>query len=262
MGCYTFVKVMMVVFNLLIFLGGLCLTVTGIWETVDGGSFIQILIPFSSYYLHHPNVAIFCIVIGLVMILLGMLGCCGAQKESKCLLITFFSIILVICIGEVGAAVVGLVYTSQVGESSVYCRCNGIISGAVVVTESILRAWAVPGLQEQYGKDQVFTDLWNSTMATLQCCGFTNYTDFSDSYYLEQNGALFPPMCCLDTEIFPCDEDFALFSDVVGCFKQIVTVVQRNANIVGGMAAGVTAIELAAMGVSIYLYCYLDNNAT
>ncbi|XP_051567522.1 tetraspanin-1-like isoform X2 [Myxocyprinus asiaticus] len=242
MGCYTFVKVMMVVFNLLIFLGGLCLTVTGIWETVDGGSFIQILIPFSSYYLHHPNVAIFCIVIGLVMILLGMLGCCGAQKESKCLLITFFSIILVICIGEVGAAVVGLVYTSQ--------------------TESILRAWAVPGLQEQYGKDQVFTDLWNSTMATLQCCGFTNYTDFSDSYYLEQNGALFPPMCCLDTEIFPCDEDFALFSDVVGCFKQIVTVVQRNANIVGGMAAGVTAIELAAMGVSIYLYCYLDNNAT
>ncbi|XP_051563757.1 tetraspanin-1-like [Myxocyprinus asiaticus] len=46
--------------------------------------------------------------------------------------------------------------------------------------EIILRAWAVPGLLENYGKDQdqVFTDLWNSTMTTLQCCGFTNYTDF------------------------------------------------------------------------------------
>ncbi|XP_077056070.1 tetraspanin-1 isoform X1 [Siphateles boraxobius] len=222
MGCFTFVKVVMVVFNLLICLAGMCLTTAGIWATVNIDFFMEVLPPFTDEYLSHVNVAIFSITIGAVMTLLGMLGCCGAQKESKCLLIMFFSIILIICIAEAAAAIVSLVYSSY--------------------TEIILIAWATPGLKEQYGKDQILTDSWNSTMTTLQCCGFSNYTDFSESYYYKQNGALYPPTCC-------------------GCFKQIVKVTQRKVDIVGGIAAGVTAIELAAMGVSMYLYFYLDKKA-
>ncbi|XP_043098410.1 tetraspanin-1-like [Puntigrus tetrazona] len=223
MGCFTFVKVVMVVFNLLIFLAGVCLAAAGIWVTVDEDSFMKVLPPFTDDFKSHVNVGIFCITIGAVMTLLGLLGCCGAQKESKCLLITFFSIILIICIAETAAAIVTLVYSSY--------------------TEIILKTWATPGLKVQYGKDKIFTDLWNSTMTTLQCCGFSNYTDFSESYYYKQNGDLYPPTCC-------------------GCYKQIVKNIQRNVKIVGGIAAGVTAIEVAAMGVSMYLYCYLDKKAT
>ncbi|KAL1272770.1 hypothetical protein QQF64_028632 [Cirrhinus molitorella] len=241
MGCFTFVKVVMVVFNLLICLAGMCLAAAGIWVTVDGDSFMKILPPFTDDFHSHVNVGIFSITIGAVMTLLGLLGCCGAQKESKCLLIMFFSIILVICIAETAAAIVALVYSSY--------------------TEIILKAWATPGLKEQYGKDKILTDLWNSTMTTLQCCGFSNYTDFSGSYYYEQNG-LYPPTCCAGSELFPCDEDNADFSNVVGCFKQIVQIIQSKISIVGGIAAGVTAVEVAAMGVSMYLYCYLDKKAT
>ncbi|XP_016095749.1 tetraspanin-1-like [Sinocyclocheilus grahami] len=242
MGCFTFVKVVMVVFNLLICLAGMCLAAAGIWVTVDGDSFMKVLPPFTDDFQTHVNVGIFSITIGAVMTLLGLLGCCGAQKESKCLLIMFFSIILVICIAETAAAIVALVYSSY--------------------TEIILKTWATPGLKEQYGKDKILTDLWNSTMTTLQCCGFSNYTDFSESYYYEQNGALYPPTCCAGLQLFPCDDDNAGFSNVVGCYKQIVKIIQRNVNIVGGIAAGVTAIEVAAMGVSMYLYCYLDKKAT
>ncbi|KTF97725.1 hypothetical protein cypCar_00026740, partial [Cyprinus carpio] len=96
----------------------------------------------------------------------------------------------------------------------------------------------------------------------LQCCGFSNYTDFSESLYYKRNGALYPPTCCAGLELFPCDDDNAGFSNVVGCYKQIVKIIQRNVTIVGGIAAGVTAIEVAAMGVSMYLYCYLDKKAT
>ncbi|XP_056115165.1 tetraspanin-1 isoform X2 [Rhinichthys klamathensis goyatoka] len=216
MGCFTFVKVVMVLFNLLICLAGMCMASAGIWVTLNTDAFMEVLPPFTDEYLSHVNVGIFSITIGAVMTLLGMLGCCGAQKESKCLLI---------------------------------------------MTEIILRAWAIPGLKEQYGKDQILTGLWNSTMTTLQCCGFSNYTDFTESYYYKQNGVLYPPTCCVAPELFPCDEDNANFSNVVGCFKQIVKVTQRNVDIVGGIAAGVTAIELAAMGMSMYLYCYLDQKA-
>lgn len=60
---------------------------TGTWGLIEGGSFIKILPPFMSNYLMHANVPVFCICLGLVLVLLGTLGGCGAQKESKCLLI-------------------------------------------------------------------------------------------------------------------------------------------------------------------------------
>uniref|UniRef100_A0A672NJY9 Tetraspanin 1 n=1 Tax=Sinocyclocheilus grahami TaxID=75366 RepID=A0A672NJY9_SINGR len=149
-------------------LAGMCLVGAGIWVTVDGDSFMKVLPPFTDDFQSHVNVGIFSITIGAVMTLLGLLGCCGAQKESKCLLIMI-----------------------------------------------ILRAGATPGLKEQYGKDKILTDLWNSTMTTLQCCGFSNYTDFSESYYYKQNGALYPPSCCAGPELFLCDDDNADFSGVV-----------------------------------------------
>ncbi|XP_041647261.1 tetraspanin-1 [Cheilinus undulatus] len=144
MGCFTFVKLLMVLFNLLIFLGGLTLLSMGIWVSVDGGSFLRLLGPFSGQGMQFVNVGFFCIAIGAVLVLLGLLGCCGAHKESKCLLLTFFSIILIIFIAEVAAGVVALAYSS--------------------FAEGILRAWATPALQSDYGSEPVVTKMWNTTM--------------------------------------------------------------------------------------------------
>lgn len=72
---------------LLLQLGGLTLLAMGIWVSVDGSSFLQLLGPFSSQGMQFVNVGFFCIAIGAVLVLLGLLGCCGAHKESKCLLL-------------------------------------------------------------------------------------------------------------------------------------------------------------------------------
>ncbi|KAM3875830.1 uncharacterized protein ACN63O_020000 [Diretmus argenteus] len=71
MGCFSFVKLMMVFFNLLIFLGGLTLLAMGIWVSVDGGSFLQMLGPSSSQAMQFVNVGFFCIAIGDLLVLLG-----------------------------------------------------------------------------------------------------------------------------------------------------------------------------------------------
>lgn len=73
---------------ILLQLGGLTLLAMGIWVSVDGGSFLKLLGPFSSQAMQFVNVGFFCIAVGAVLVLLGLLGCCGAHKESKCLLLT------------------------------------------------------------------------------------------------------------------------------------------------------------------------------
>ncbi|XP_057697324.1 tetraspanin-1 [Corythoichthys intestinalis] len=109
---FKFAKVMMVLSNLLILSGGLTLLAMGIWASVDGTSYLKILAPFSSQGMQHVNVRYFCIAIGTLLVLLGLLGSFGMHKESKCLLLTFFCIIFIIFIAEVAAAVVTLAYSS------------------------------------------------------------------------------------------------------------------------------------------------------
>ncbi|KAG7272262.1 hypothetical protein CRUP_017109 [Coryphaenoides rupestris] len=218
MGCFTFVKVMMILFNVLIFvrvmsrggggggggggesdngkgkdemkkqtkpLGGIILLVLGIWASVDGDSLLQILGTFSSQAMQFVNVGFFCIAVGALLLLLSLLGFFAAHRESRRRRspgTMFFSIILIIFIGEVAAG----------------------------VAEGILRAWATPALKDQYGSDPVVTKIWNTTM-------------------------------------------------IEGCFGMMLEIIKMNANIVGGVAAGIGALEIAAMVVSMYLYCDLDS---
>ncbi|XP_068599405.1 tetraspanin-1 [Brachionichthys hirsutus] len=241
MGCVTVVKVTMVGFNLLVLLAGSALLALGVWASVDGSSFLRLLGPFSTRGEQFINVVVLCLAIGAALLLLGLLGCCGAGRDSKCLLLTFFSIILIIFITEVAAGVVALAYSS--------------------FAEAILRAWATPALREAYGGDPAVTRLWNATMTELQCCGFTNYTDFLGSKFQEENGGGLPPPCCWNSSA-SCSAEEAERSSVQGCFEDVLKELKTHADVVGGVAAGIGVLEIGAMTASMYLYCHLDKSVS
>ncbi|NXO72663.1 TSN1 protein, partial [Phainopepla nitens] len=253
MGCFTFIKVMMILFNLAIFLGGGTLLGVGIWVKVDGESFLDIFGPLSSSILQVVNVAYLLIVLGAILLVIGFLGCCGAQKESKCLLMMFFSLVLIIFIAEVAAAVVALVFTG--------------------LAETLLTGLVTPLLKEKYGEDDTFTQIWNVTMTEVHCCGLNNYTDFNNSYYYGKHDS-YPRQCCgmepghyLPFWGMLCPGSWGIAISchphprgclLQGCFKQILTEIRTNAGVAGGVAAGIAALEIASMAVSMYLYCRLD----
>uniref|UniRef100_A0A8C8S4Q7 Tetraspanin 8 n=1 Tax=Pelusios castaneus TaxID=367368 RepID=A0A8C8S4Q7_9SAUR len=53
------------------------------------------------------------IAVGCIIMILGFLGCCGAMKESQCMLLLFFIGLLLILILQVIAGILGAVYKSQ-----------------------------------------------------------------------------------------------------------------------------------------------------
>ncbi|OCT56754.1 hypothetical protein XELAEV_18004439mg [Xenopus laevis] len=177
MGCFSFLKTMMFVFNGIIFLGGVAVLGIGIWVKVDGGSFLQILGSAAPQLMQVVNVGYLCIAVGGFLILIGFLGCCGAIKESRCML--------------------------------------------------------------------------------MSCCGFYGYEDFTDStYYLKKQQ--YPPVCCANFS--PCWKN-KIKPEVKGCLAAFEHFFSRNAKIVGGVALGICALELAAMIVSLVLFCHIGNSA-
>ncbi|NXA21559.1 TSN1 protein, partial [Ibidorhyncha struthersii] len=217
--------------------GGTLLGV-GIWVTVDDQSFLEIFGALSSSVLQVVYVSYFLIAIGAILLVIGFLGCYGAQKDSKCLLMMFFSVVLIIFIAEIAAAVVALVYTG--------------------LAETLLTAVVTPLLKEKYGPDKSFTHIWNVTMNEVHCCGLNNYTDFTDSTWYNDYGTYPDPCSLVVRGSLPLAHPHLRGCFLQGCFNQLLEEIKTNAGVVGGVAVGIAALEIAAMAVSMYLYCKLD----
>ncbi|XP_061627519.1 tetraspanin-1-like [Phyllopteryx taeniolatus] len=253
MCCGGFLKLMMFIFNGTIFVAGAAVLGVGIWVKVDSNSFMGILDSVEALppeLSQVANVGYLLIGVGAVLLVIGFLGCCGAVKESRCMLLTFFSIVLVIFLIEVAGAVVLLVFKDV----------------AVHVFDS-LEGEVQKNLASQYGRDETLTSLWNTTMEGFQCCGFRNYTDFNGSPFQVQSGGFFyPSQCCngtlIDKTCSLSAADLAAELELVdSCFDKLLLLIKENAVIIAGVALGIAALEIAAMVVSMVLYKQIGTKA-
>uniref|UniRef100_A0A4W5QEN1 Tetraspanin n=1 Tax=Hucho hucho TaxID=62062 RepID=A0A4W5QEN1_9TELE len=245
MCCSGFLKIMMFIFNGAIFLAGVAILAVGVWVKVDSGSLLGVLdniedAPAELGQL--ANVAYLLIGVGGVLLIMGFLGCCGAMKESRCMLMLFFIIILIIFIAEVAGCVVVLVFQPLAEE---------VLAD---LSEKI-----VASIKKNYGKDESMTSLWNGTMEQFKCCGYRNYTDFDGSPFQgnPSNPPTYPPTCCSTTGT--CTGVMLPSKNVLGCFDILLNLIEDNAVIIGAVGLGIAALEIAAMVVSMVLYQQIGN---
>lgn len=228
-------------FNGIIFLAGIGILAVGVWVKVDSSSIFTALrmIPNAPSELSQVlNVGYLLIALGGLLVLIGFLGCCGAMRESKCMLLLFFIIVLLIFLAEVAGAIVLLVLKPLLDSL--------IMKFGIVAVQSI---------QTNYGNNADITGLWNTTMSSLKCCGFNNYTDFTNSSFHMNSG--YPRVCCRGGAP-PCGNDTSL-PPVPGCFTRINTLIGDNTVVIIGVALGIAALELGAMIISMSLFCRIKS---
>ncbi|XP_004562939.1 tetraspanin 35 [Maylandia zebra] len=241
MGCFQFLKFMMFAFNGIIFLAGAAILGVGIWVKVDSGSVLTFLGKIDNMPAELSqvlNVGYLLIAIGILLVVIGFLGCCGAMRESKCMLLLFFIIVLLIFIAEVAGAVVILVFRPLAEELF-----------------NKIGQEAVKSIKQGYGNNTDITGLWNSTMSTFKCCGFYNSSEFKESPYYKNHNNTFPPQCCLNPGSTCTD------GTITGCFPKIRKLIDDNTAAIVGVALGIAALELCAMAVSMILYCRIKSES-
>ncbi|KAH1176357.1 hypothetical protein KIL84_021091 [Mauremys mutica] len=157
----------------------------GLWIKLGSASFVRVLGASSMYFAH---VGYFCIVVGSMVVVLGFMGCWGAVRENRCLLLTYFLIILVIFIAEITAAVVVFAFTS--------------FARSIVLDKSLA---ALKKKYSGYKHDDIVSYGWNALMLKLNCCGVQNYTDFAGSAFQIRTNLTYPKSCCKDPTSSACD---------------------------------------------------------
>ncbi|KAM9346574.1 tetraspanin 35 [Symphorus nematophorus] len=245
MGCFGFLKATMFVFNGIIFLAGAAILAVGIWVKVDSGSILSFLGKIEdapSELSQVLNVGYLLIALGGLLLIIGFLGCCGAVKESKCMLLLFFIIVLLVFIAEVAGAVVILVFRPLADK--LFTKFGTA---------------AVKSIKKDYGQNPDITGLWNTTMSTLKCCGFYNSSDFENSPYYEEHNKHYPPQCCPGFNN-PCNQT-VIDMTVTGCFPKIKQLIDDNTVVIVGVALGIAALEICAMVVSMILFCRIKSGS-
>ncbi|KAI3353302.1 hypothetical protein L3Q82_019840 [Scortum barcoo] len=211
-------------------LAGTAILGVGIWVKVDSGSLLGILDSIEdapSELSQLANLSYGLIVVGAVLLVIGFLGCCGAVKESRCMLLTFFSIVLIIFLIEVAGAVLLFVFQGVAGQ---------LLQN--------LEAKVQNNIKEKYGSDEKLTSLWNATMEEFKCCGYRNYTDFDGSPFNTALVDVYPTTCCNSSISGVCRKSQAGLSRIDGCFDKLLTLIEDNAVIVGGVVLGIAALEV------------------
>ncbi|XP_018431864.1 PREDICTED: tetraspanin-8 [Nanorana parkeri] len=167
------------------------------------------------------------IAVGSIIMVLGFFGCCGAIKESRCLLILFFIGLLLILVLQITAGVLGVVYKPKIEAA---------------VNESLFQL--LP-LNEQ-------TPDFIQSLKTIEkenkCCGIFNG--------IQDWGTVSSESCQCKTASDPttCGGN-GYYKET--CKTVFVDYFQNHLLIIIGIAFGLAVVELFGLGFSMTLYCQI-----
>ncbi|KAM3588011.1 uncharacterized protein V6R79_019154 [Siganus canaliculatus] len=165
------------------------------------------------------------IAIGVIIMVLGFLGCCGAIRENRCLLLLFFISLLIIFILLVAAGILG-----AIGENKV-------------------REWIKERLEEKFTPlssqpEQVKQDL-EKLQRELKCCGLLNGPS---------DWTAVPASCRCNSTVADCQSSSIYQTP---CYEQIVELMKQHMVVVLGIAFAIAILLIFGMVFSMILYCQI-----
>jgi len=196
--CVSCVKYLVFVVNLLVLLLGLSIFSLSLWLVV----YDQIYADTQSVYI------VYCVLLsfGAALLLTSFLGCCGAIRESQCLLSCFFTALLVFFVGEV-VLTIYLYYKEEVVEEVVSVHVDATV-------------------RDKYLNATLTAKLWDIVQYQLECCGGdgpldwekSRYNGFQETREIGIGGAsappfYLPPSCCRNRTLGDCASSVELSTD-------------------------------------------------
>lgn len=210
------VKYLLFFFNLIFWISGIVLMGIGAWIKLKYKDLIQ---------LSESNAAtgaVFLIIIGVIVAIVGFLGCCGAWKENYCMVTTYAILLAIIFILEIAAGAVAYAYKGKLEEVTKKALDEGI---------------------KKYFKGGEEKKAIDNVQKKFECCGVDGYED-----YLNQNTTELPESCCRTPKCNTTVEAMRSLNNTEiytqGCLKGFEKFLREHLLIVGGVGIGIAFVQL------------------
>lgn len=232
---YSCVKCVFFAFNVIFWLLGCAVLGIGIWLQVSKGPYASVAPSFNFL-----SATVLCITAGVLILIIGFFGCCGAIMDNQCMLLTYFMLVVVIFMLEIVSSVLAFIYRIEI---EVTVR-NELLEG-------IKQSYPKPGSGEE---EEGLVRGWGTVQSSLQCCGVDNYTDWYRIKAWPTDDKV-PIECCRNMTTCKTTDPADWHSH--GCYRELKNKLVDNLLIVGGVCLGVVVIQIFGMAAAMAMFCCL-----
>jgi hypothetical protein len=184
------------------------------------------------------------VAIGAVSLIAGFAGCCGAVKESQCLLGTYLFILSIVLAGEIAVAAVAYFKTGEFEKLFKTALTDSIPVGGFNTASGSKRAGTMMIIQSK-----------------LQCCGLIHGCADWSGGATEGCGCAVPKgNNCTDVPVTSNGQTCTAESGVTAiyttdCYTAAVNYVLNNKMIIGAFVIAVVAVEVLGICFASILCC-------
>ncbi|EFN69865.1 CD82 antigen [Camponotus floridanus] len=259
--CYNFSKYALMVVSFVFLIIAITVIALAAWMLTDKTFLVSIAQESNNY-----DAGLYILLAaGILMFIVAFLGCYGAFKHSRCSLITFFVIMLVIIVAQIASA--GWLYTN----------CDRL--------DELLRSSVSNTVKKEYGEVECRTQIMDTIQSGLECCGANGPADWAGSKYgsLSKDPSLpisltvsadadnmykVPESCCKEIHSSACNESRNLkIAGIVspaiyneGCTQKLVDTLKGQTSNVMIIALLVLIVEI--LGLILALICCCEGGAS
>lgn len=242
LGCSSkFAKYFLFFFNVLFWICGAAVLGVGIWILTDKNALNLMQIATGGLDSSDPTVkgaAITLVVVGFIIFITGFLGCCGAMRESSCMLMMYTFIVGFILLLQIVAGILAAVFRDKV-EAGMEKSMN----------ETVMSKY---GQIDQEG----LTESWDYMQKEFKCCGATDGPkDWENSLWkssLKNDTVKVPESCCKTDNLKMCwdvayNTSIPERSDFIytnGCKEELLDWIKNHAGIIIGVAFGLAVFQV------------------
>ncbi|KAM6032512.1 leukocyte antigen CD37 isoform 1-T2 [Theristicus caerulescens] len=249
-SCLGFAKGFLFLFNLFFFALGSLLLAFGLWVLFDRQSFAAVL-GSPLYSLRVWSYAFSGV--GIVTMLLGFLGCLGALKEIKAMLLLYFGILLLLFAAQIAVGVI--VYTQRVTLATKVAN----------YVQELIQGYPAKGPPGDPHES------WDAVQQQLGCCGWNGPQDWNHTDGSPGDGDGAVACSCLKAaapnsthgppSALPHGRcPTAAHQDIFprGCVEGVQGWLAENLVTVVGVCLGIGLLELCLLMLSMFLVRNLD----
>lgn len=263
MGCgSTFGKIFLVIVNTLFTILGLALLIIGaivkfkkdLVTEYAAELFKVIKLDAADYNLDEllGSSAIVFIIVGVVILIVGVLGCFGACCGWRVFLVIYAIIVFLVLIGEIAGVILAALMKSDV--------------------DKVVKTGMKKSIAEHYKGDtsqEPISLAWNSILIEFKCCGVDNYMDFNNAtnwnktFNGQQLNLKTPLSCCKEISgefpdiKYPDNKDCATNPRdtdsyyMKGCYSAIEDFINKYSNIFIGIGVVLVIFEILCIVFAI-----------
>ncbi|XP_063987313.1 tetraspanin-9 [Diachasmimorpha longicaudata] len=233
---YTCIRHVFCSLNVLIWLCACGVLGADLWLTLSYRGYITLVPQYS--FISAESILL---AAGCIMFVIAFLGCCGAWFQLRFMLILYFSLVVMMFLGEFMFGALAFIFREQVSRS--------------------LKHELLSGIQEHYNitrEPGTLATIWDDLQQRFHCCGVRDYTDwFQISAW--PNDDRVPDSCCITRERYcgrpdPDGHKKELwYKD--GCASAIQMGFVTRLHIVGTVGLVVAFLQLFGLIASMILFC-------